>query len=232
MTVVLVIPCFNEAQRLEKDAFAACAHQLLFVDDGSTDGTAAMIRSWNLPLAAVHSLSRNSGKAEAVRQGMLLARATYPSAEWLGFWDADLSTALSEASAMVKWQESFCPQARSVWGSRVLRLGAAIRRRPLRHLLGRGFATLVTWCFRVTPYDTQCGAKMFHQSVVPQLFGESFSSSWFFDVELLLRASAVGIELNEYPLSAWEEKAGSKLRLWRTSLRGFWELWLMHRRYR
>ncbi len=232
MSLVLIIPCYNEAARLEKEAFAACAHQLLFVDDGSTDATVELIRSWHLPHAEVLSLARNSGKAEAVRQGMLRAREKYPAAKWLGFWDADLSTPLSEASAMVKWQESFCPQAQSVWGSRVLRLGAAIKRRQLRHLLGRGFATLVTWVFGLTPYDTQCGAKIFLGPQVPALFTESFSSAWFFDVELLLRAQALGIELSEYPLAAWEEKAGSKLRLWRTSLRGFWELWLMHRRYR
>lgn len=232
MKLVLVIPCYNEAARLERRAFEACPHQLLFVDDGSSDGTAELVASWGLPHAEVLRLAPNGGKAEAVRRGMLHALSAYPDVPWIGFWDADLSAPLSEASAMLRWQELFYPEAASVWGSRVLRLGAAIRRRQLRHLLGRGFATLVTLLFGVTPYDTQCGAKLFARPAVAPLFEAAFTSAWFFDVELLLRAQAAGVAPVEFPLAAWEEKAGSKLKLWRTSVRGLWELWRMRRRYR
>ena len=79
MTVCVVIPCFDEAERLDADAFAALAthvDRLIFVDDGSTDGTAAVLRG----LVDSHphrvelvSLPHNVGKAEAVRIGLLTA---------------------------------------------------------------------------------------------------------------------------------------------------------------
>src|SRR6266550_3704707 len=100
----LVVPCYNEALRLRTAEFVsfALAEQQLFlclVNDGSTDGTRAVLdriisrvpeRSFCLDLQA------NNGKAEAVRQGLLYAARHVPEAAFLGFWDADLSTPLSE----------------------------------------------------------------------------------------------------------------------------------------
>lgn len=229
--ILLVIPCFNEAQRLTSNPFAERADMhFLFVDDGSNDGTADLVRSWALPHVEVLSLPCNEGKAEAVRQGML--HALKQERTWLGFWDADLSTPLEEISTMLAWASILNKRVDAVWGSRVLRLGGEIHRHFHRHFMGRCFATIVTFLLGITPYDTQCGAKIFRSPCVDKLFREKFISRWFFDVELVLRAQEENIAIEECPLSLWNDVAGSKLRLFSTSLRGLLDLWRMRRRYR
>jgi glycosyltransferase involved in cell wall biosynthesis len=101
---VLVVPCYNEAARLDERAFLAWATaapphlSLLFVDDGSTDDTQRVLQ--RLAAAApgrvrTLALTPNGGKAEAVRRGMLQACA---SAARVGYWDADLATPLEALS--------------------------------------------------------------------------------------------------------------------------------------
>ena len=97
----IVIPCFNEAERLDVEAFRsyAAAHpevRFLFVDDGSTDDTAAVLQALaeTDPRAfGVLVLDRNGGKGEAVRRGFLHVFDNAP--EYAGFWDADLATPLA-----------------------------------------------------------------------------------------------------------------------------------------
>src|SRR5204862_330795 len=78
---IIVIPCYNEADRLDTQTFYefACAQpdiRFLFVNDGSTDGTESMLRSLaarNAESLHVCSLAQNAGKAEAVRHGLIEA---------------------------------------------------------------------------------------------------------------------------------------------------------------
>src|ERR671912_474562 len=96
----LVIPCYNEAARLDTNTFLRFSHSrsdvgLLFVDDGSTDSTAQVLAD----LAAKSAgnvdtllLPRNQGKAHAVQRGMVTAIERHP--ELIGYWDADLATPL------------------------------------------------------------------------------------------------------------------------------------------
>src|SRR5438105_7450145 len=73
--VTVVVPCYNEEKRLDPGAFrgrAIAGHDVsfLFVNDGSRDGTLPLLRAANFD---VLDLERNSGKAEAVRQGIVAA---------------------------------------------------------------------------------------------------------------------------------------------------------------
>ncbi len=99
---IVVVPCFNEANRIDTRQFqefaAGCQSiRFLFVNDGSTDGTLGVLERLHAVaqdrFRFVH-LSRNSGKAEAVRHGMLTALRERP--QYVGFWDADLATPLDE----------------------------------------------------------------------------------------------------------------------------------------
>src|SRR5450432_2287849 len=111
--VTLVIPCFNEAERIDVGAFTAFelpGHELrfCFVDDGSTDATLRVIEAIRdepralCPSDIVH-LEKNGGKAEAVRRGIVHALERKP--DYVGFWDADLAAPLDELHAFVAIME-------------------------------------------------------------------------------------------------------------------------------
>lgn len=223
--MVVVVPCYNEADRLDGERFVACCAddptiRFLFVDDGSQDGTGAMLDA----LAArapgsieARHLDRNRGKAEAVRQGVLAALDANPFA--VAFWDADLATDLEE---LPKFRAILAdrPGVTAVIGSRVRLLGRTIARSPVRHYLGRIFATAASLALRIPVYDTQCGAKAFRADErTRKAFEASFTSRWVFDVEVIARLARERREAGEtpaeaiveLPLERWRDVAGSKL---------------------
>lgn len=226
-STIIVVPCYNEAKRLPVEAFreyAAHVHdvQFLFVDDGSTDGTGALITELAASLPgkfAALILPRNCGKAEAVRQGFLKAFKSDP--QLVGFWDADLATPLDEIAPLRMLLDER-PQIEMVFASRVNLLGRKVRRRLLRHYIGRIFATLAVVAIRVPIYDTQCGAKLFRVTdSLRCIFSTPFLSNWIFDVEIVARLAAErrGTKrpgprevICEYPLQVWTDVAGSKVK--------------------
>jgi len=228
--VVVVVPCYNEASRLDGDAFVQFAAseatvRFLFVDDGSTDGTAAMLAALVARRPAqleAMTLPQNRGKAEAVRQGFLRAFAAEPAADAVAFWDADLATPLGDIRAFADVLAG-TPRLLAVFGSRVNLLGRDVKRKLWRHYLGRVFATAASAVLRLPIYDTQCGSKLLRRTpAVEAVFAEPFVSPWIFDVEIIARLSrrlaATGGArardvIYEYPLSVWRDVAGSKVRL-------------------
>ena len=238
----LVIPCYNEELRLDVAAFerfldatpGAC---LCFVNDGSRDGTGALLGGMaqrHPDRALAVNLPINAGKAEAVRQGMLRACA-WKRFGYVGYWDADLATPLEEATAMHRLAASR-PGVVMVLGLRLNRLGASVYVTPQRHYPGRVFATCASLVLGLPVYDTQCGAKLVQAALVPQLFGEPFSSRWIFDVEVLARlrnligAEAMRSAAVEMPLQTWQGVSGSKVRF-TALLRAPLELLDIARRY-
>ncbi len=223
MTIQLIVPCYNEEKRLDVAAFLALADgdiTLLFVDDGSRDGTANVLaeleRRGNGHISFLR-LEKNSGKAEAVRRGIACALEGSPS--FVGFVDADLATPPHEIRRLA--EEAKKSDASVIMGSRVARAGALIDRKPLRHYLGRGFATAASLLLSAQFYDTQCGAKIFRVSDALRVaVQEPFLSRWIFDVELLGRLLIGGPgaaplperAFREVPLHEWRDVAGSKLR--------------------
>jgi glycosyltransferase involved in cell wall biosynthesis len=221
---VLVVPCFNEERRLDASEFLRIARDgagvgLLFVDDGSTDGTGAALRALSARAPGridVLSLDANRGKAEAVRAG--LREAVRSGARLVGYADADLSTPVDELLRMV--DEMSSGTAKVLLGARVRLLGTDIERRAARHYLGRIFATFASLALELPVYDTQCGAKLFAAGpALAASLERPFTSRWIFDVELLSRLLAPGggvpglrrEELRELPLRAWRDVRGSKL---------------------
>lgn len=222
----LVIPCFNEATRLPTDEFrcfltaqASACTRLWFVNDGSTDGTGAVLETLRAEFperVRVVTLARNAGKAEAVRQGVRAA-LTGGGAEFVGFLDADLATPLTELRFLADVLAAH-PGCQMVFGSRVKRLGACIERKATRHYFGRVFATAASFTVPLPIYDTQCGAKVFRAELAAYLFAEPFLSRWLFDLEifarLIRRFGRGGAETRalEVPLNVWVEKGDSRLK--------------------
>jgi dolichyl-phosphate beta-glucosyltransferase len=245
LRTVLVVPCFNEAKRLRRDAFEsfAASHPdvgFLFVDDGSADATAALLEE----MARAHpdrfevlALGRNLGKAEAVRRGMLRAFEREP--RFAGYWDADLAAPLDALPEFMHVLEEH-PEIAVVFGARVRLLGRSVVRSQLRHLFGRAFATVASQLLGLSVYDTQCGAKLFRASpAVRALFEEPFLSDWAFDVELLARmiasraafgGVAVRDSVYELPLRNWREMHGTKVQPHDVP-RALLDLWRIRRRY-
>lgn len=234
--VCLIVPCFNEARRLDMAAFVAATVSmplwLVFVDDGSTDGTGDVVEAHAGERVWLIRLERNGGKGEAVRQGMLQAAKLpfYPHLDWIGFWDADLSTPLAELPKFLEFQALTGGPADALFGSRVSRLGSRVRRRPLRHVLGRLFVTVASVLLHTRAYDSQCGAKVFRPAVAARAFGDPFVTRWLFDLEILLRLGDAPVI--EYPLRAWQDVAGSKMRITTNAWRTVRDLLRLRVRYR
>jgi len=189
----IVVPCYNEESRLRRDEFARFASEhpdvrFLFVDDGSRDGTRALLQdvaAADPDSFSLLALPANRGKAEAVRQGM--NRAFDEGAAYAGYWDADLATPLDEIPRFVETLDAH-PVLEVLFGSRVQLLGRMIDRRASRHYLGRVGATAISLTLGLAVYDTQCGAKLFRVSPdCKALFAEPFVSGWIFDVEIIAR---------------------------------------------
>lgn len=221
MKTCLVIPCYNEAQRLFLFEYAAYyeAHpdvSFVFVDDGSTDGTLALLTSFAADRegrVAVISHPHNAGKAEAVRTGVLHALKA-GEAGCIGFMDADLATPFGEMDRLLACCTNF-PSAAIIFASRVSRPDAHITRSPVRRLCGVAFASAVRLLLGITARDTQCGAKLIRSAVAAEIFREQFLSRWLFDVELFLRAAVLPAAAPdmfvELPLAEWMEKGGSRI---------------------
>jgi dolichyl-phosphate beta-glucosyltransferase len=227
----IVVPCYNEASRLDHDTFLAYAQasegiRFLFVNDGSRDGTLSMLEALRMQCPGkieVLDKQPNGGKAEAVRAGMLKAVAEDTveggRVEYVGFWDADLATPLDAIPEFLNLLNARA-QVQMVFGARIRLLGRHVNRNAARHYLGRVFASVVSIILRLPIYDTQCGAKIFR--VTPELtrvLKAPFLSRWIFDVEIIARylrlhhgdAQILHDTIYELPLARWDDVAGSKV---------------------
>lgn len=238
MRTALIIPCFNEAERLDTAALRAALEARPWltvwgVDDGSTDATWEIWQGLRHERIRSLRLTRNQGKGEAVRHGLL---AALDEADAVAYWDADLATPIDELDALVRVLRER-PGVQLVMGSRVKLLGRTIERDERRHYLGRVFATLVSLSLSLEVYDTQCGAKVLRASPqARQWLQAPFSSRWVFDVELLMRMrQTLGAELAravvEVPLGQWVEQGDTRIRT-AEALRMPLDLWRLWRRYR
>lgn len=219
----LIVPCYNEEARLDRRRFLDFSEDtrisLLFVDDGSKDGTRHMLEEMaaeSRGRIATFSMPKNVGKGEAVRAGIL--RAIDEGAEIVGYADADLSTPPAELMKLLSHFD--VPKVQAVIGARVMLIGRRIERKRMRHYLGRIFASIAGEILRMPFYDTQCGAKFFRTTPLFRKAAElPFTSRWAFDLELLGRL-LVGMgdergiepgELIEVPLDEWVDVGGSKV---------------------
>ena len=216
-TAHLVMPCFNERSRLAVDEICSLISDervsLVMVDDGSTDGTLELLRALERDAhdISVIALPANVGKGEAVRAGLTSALSAMPA--WVGYVDADMSTPALEVLRLLDLAQA-TDRFDVVFGSRVAMLGRRVQRSPFRHYAGRVFATLASLVLDKAIYDTQCGAKLFrrtealHHSTIPP-----FRSRWAFDVELLGRLHAAGVDPSRFweePLQVWRDADGSR----------------------
>ena len=233
MMLSIVVPAFNETQRIVPSLERVFTYmdryhdgfEILLVDDGSTDGMAALVRQrfGDRPQLRVVTYGANRGKGYAVRYGTLEARG-----DVVLFSDADFSTPIEELEKLLA---TLAEGYDMVIGSRALR-GSEIRQRQPFYREGAGkFFNLLVRLF-VLPgfHDTQCGFKCFRREpllpVVRQLQIDGFA----FDVELIALAVAAGLRVAEVPV-VWVNSPSSRVRL-RHGLAAFADLQGIRRRAR
>src|SRR5262245_34609683 len=158
----VVIPAYNESARLPRtlarlDAYLRAAHpdhEILVVDDGSTDATAAAARAASLRSLSVIDYAPNRGKGHAVRRGMLAARGARRL-----MTDADLSTPIEDLDRLAKALDAGADIA---IGSRALPDSNVVVRQPFyREAMGRLFNVFVRLLVLPDLKDTRCGYKLF-----------------------------------------------------------------------
>ncbi len=231
-TLSIVIPAFNEEGRLAPTVrgAVACARErgagaeVIVVDDGSRDGTSALVQhlAAELPEVRLVRLAANHGKGYAVRSGVLNA-----TGELVLFADADGATPWDQ---LARLEAAVTAGADVAIGSRAL--GSAetqVQARWYRRLIGRtfhGFVELLTVRgFR----DTQCGFKLFRGPVAQDLFARMLMDGFSFDVEVLLMAQRGGHRVAEVPVN-WVHQPGSRVSLVRDSLRMLRDLFVIRGR--
>ncbi len=213
---VIIIPCYNEGDRLNiklfKNDVSFLEHiKFIFVNDGSCDNTIEMLEQIKKDSANnvdIINLKKNKGKAEAIRHAVL-ACLKNKEVEYLGYFDADLSTPLYNIKLFLDILQDNTNNIEIIAGSRIRRMGADIKRHWFRHVLGRIFASFSSYLLNLPIYDTQCGAKVFTRKVGSIAFHKSFNSKWLFDIEIFARIliyykqDKLSNKIYEFPLDSW-----------------------------
>jgi dolichyl-phosphate beta-glucosyltransferase len=227
LTLSIVIPAYNEERRLPStldavltwlngSAFADA--EVLVVDDGSGDGTAALVEARCVADTRVRLLRNpgNRGKGYAVRHGMLEARGG-----WVLFSDADLSAPIEELPKLLGAAQG--KNAAVAIGSRALdRSLIGVHQSPWRELSGIVFNVLMRVVTGLSFADTQCGFKLYRRDAARQVFERQRLDGFGFDVEDLFIAHRLGLATIEVPVK-WNNVEGTKVGL-AQGLRSFLDL--------
>ena len=233
----IVIPAYNESVRLGKTLPQILDYlnknipkaELIVVDDGSTDDTAASahaaLEQSGSTLTSVISYRSNLGKGRAVRLGLLASRADIAL-----FSDADLSTPITETPKLVEPIQK--GQYDLTFGSRALdRSLIGVHQSWRREQGGRVFNLAVRLATGLPFWDTQCGFKAFRMSVCRPIVQAATVDRFGFDVELLYVAHRAGLRLKEIAVR-WNHYEGSKVSLAGDSLKMLGEVGLIRQQAR
>ncbi len=226
MENAIVVPCYNEANRLDLSTFDEFLNQrndytICFVNDGSSDNTLEILKKFQEGRenrVYVYDAPQNNGKAEAIRSGVnYMLQNT--SAQKIGFMDADLATGFEDYENLSASLDDDFDNDGMVIGSRTRVNTANIQRTAFRSASSNIFNKIIQWIIGLKINDTQCGAKVFTRKTANTLFQKAFITKWLFDIELLMRMrnkfgkSSMVNKFKEVKLSKWTEVEGSKITL-------------------
>ena len=222
----IVIPAYNEERRLPETLRGVRAYlqarrleaEVIVVDDGSEDGTAALVEAWRAEFPGLRLVAngRNRGKGYSVRHGMLEARGRV-----VLFTDADLSAPIEEADKLL---DSLARGYEVAIGSRgVDRSLIEVHQSAFREFAGIVFNRIVRAVTGVSFADTQCGFKAFLREPARIVFEQQRIERFGFDPEILFLAKRHGLKVVEIPVR-WAHDPHTRVRMLRDSLRMFGEV--------
>jgi glycosyltransferase involved in cell wall biosynthesis len=218
----IIIPAYNEERRLPRTIERIGAYlserllnaEIIVVDDGSVDGSAALIERYSgaVPGLRLVSNGRNHGKGFSVRHGMLEARG-----EIALFTDADLSTPIEEADKLINALN--IPGCDVAIGSRGMdRSLIEVHQSIIREQAGILFNQFVRGITGIPLNDTQCGFKAFRRVPTKIIFEQQRIEGFGFDPEILFLAQRHGLKIAEIPVR-WSHDAGTKVNVARDGIR-------------
>lgn len=225
-SITVLISAFNEAQRILPSLRAVedylprlfSEYEVLVVDDGSSDETASLVRSFaeEHPRVRLQRNSVNHGKGYAVRQGTALS-----SGKLVLITDADLSTPIEELEALLASIDNGADIAigsRQAAGARV-----EVRQPWHRVFMGFVFRRLVSLVVVSGYRDTQCGFKLMKAGIAKELLQRGKVDRFCFDVEMLFLARQSGYVVREVPV-IWRDSPNSRVNIIGDSLNMFLDL--------
>lgn len=228
--ISVIIPMYNERPIIENTArtlydymsghFEEGSWEVVFSDDGSSDGSDEAVRALNLPGVRVVGYEKNRGKGCAVRTAMLAAEGDIRM-----FTDADLAYGTEIIGRFADALKSN-PDADILIGSRNLSADGYEGYTFIRRLASKVYLRLlcIVGGFRLT--DSQCGCKAFRREAAQKIFSRCRVDGWAFDFEVILRAVKYGFKISEIPVKVMCHRE-SKIRLLRDALRMLCDLWRM-----
>lgn len=230
LTISIVIPAYNEAARIPRTLnhilsflrAKAWKAEVIVVNDGSTDATADVVRSYCARHSAICLIDNpvNAGKGSAIRDGVLRA-----SGDIILFTDADDSTPIEDADKLVA---AISDGADIVIGSRWVDPNLQSHPQPwYRRLNGRLYNLLLRTTLGLNLTDTQNGFKAFTRAAGKAVFAWQKIPGWGFDAESLFFARKLGLSVREVPVEYIYYAEGSKIRPYRDGARMLAELLLV-----
>ncbi len=229
--ISVVFPAYNEQERIGASLDKARAwleehqpeHEVLVVDDGSSDDTVAIVRraAQDWPRLELLQLERNMGKGAATRRGVLAAKG-----RWILCSDADLSTPIHETERMLAAGAPVVIGSRSIHGSNIT------QRQPMyRVAMGRAFNGVTRLVTPGRHADTQCGFKLYRSDVARDLFPRLTIDGFAFDVEVLFLAHRLGYQVAEVPVT-WRNDERSSVNPLLDPAKMFLDILRIRRRHR
>jgi dolichyl-phosphate beta-glucosyltransferase len=230
----VVVPAFNEAARIEPTLRSvsawlganAAGSEIVVVDDGSTDDTAAVVTALvrELPGLRLIRSGSNRGKGSAVRIGMLAARGQLRL-----YMDADNATPIDELPKLLAAVEDGADIA--IGSRRAAGGGQRIKqpwfRRAWSHVANKAVQAVLLDGIQ----DTQCGFKLFRAGAAETIFARARVAGWGFDLEVLVLARTHGLQIAERGV-VWSDDRRSRIHPLRDAVRITGELLAIRRALR
>ena len=224
----IIIPSFNEDQRLPDTLRKIAAYvrerrpntEVIVVDDGSSDKTATVARSYQarIPLLRVLSNGTNRGKGFSVRHGSLEARGNI-----ILFTDADLSSPIEEGEKLLA---GLTTHDVAIGSRAVDRSLIEAHQSAFREYAGIVFNRIVRIILRLPFVDTQCGFKAFRRERCRIIFEQQTIERFGFDPELLYLARHHGLSTIEVAVR-WAHSPATKVSMLRDSVQMFLDVFVI-----
>ena len=230
--ISLIIPMYNETEILPDTLAQISAYmekrygedyEVLYVDDGSRDGSADLVEKSGYPRTRVLRNKENHGKGYVVRQGMLAAVGRVRI-----FTDCDLAYGTEMVGTSADFLEQN-PEFGAVIGSRDKHPEGYAGYTFLRKLASRSFRTLLKTVGGLKLSDSQSGIKGFSAAAAEKIFSRAETNGFAFDFEVILLADKMGIPFGEIPAKVVGNRPGH-ISLLRDSTRMFKEIFRIKKR--